>query len=216
MIYPTIILDNFFNDPYKIVEYSKSLEYSEDKEGNWPGKRSEPLHKIDRVFFESFGCKILSIFYPMVKDKFSFNCELFFQKMSKEYNNEGWVHSDFNTDFTSIIYLSNHKKCGTSFFDSKKICPNFQFLDKKREMYIQKKFKDNEIYVKNNNDMFTETINVKSKFNRGIIFDGAQYHGSQKIVEEGVEEDRLTLIGFFWNINFPGIKFNGVEHKRIV
>ena len=82
-------------------------------------------------------------------------------------------------------------------------------------MYLKKDFVNTMDHLKNNNDQFEETINIKSKFNRFIMFDAAQFHAAQKFTENNVAEDRLTLIGFFNNIYFPGIKYNGIEHKRL-
>ena len=39
MIYPTTIVDNFFDDPDKIVEYSKKLNYKKDPNNDWPVDR---------------------------------------------------------------------------------------------------------------------------------------------------------------------------------
>jgi hypothetical protein len=215
MIYPTIILDNFFNDPIKIVQFANSLEYYQDNEGKWPGKRTKELHEINKSFFENYGSKILSILYPTVKEK-NFNCSLSFQKISKEYINKGWIHKDDDFDFTTIIYLSQHKECGTSLFDSKNISNEILNYKNKKNMHLKKDFKEEMKYLDENNSQFIETIKINSKFNRLIMFDGAQYHAAQKFIENNIEEERLTLIGFFSNIYFPGIKFNGIEHKRII
>lgn len=212
MIYPTIILDNFFQEPEKVIKFANSLKYIEDESGKYPGVRSELLHLNNRFFFEKVGKKILKIIYPSIK-QITYNCILSFQKISKEYINKGWIHTDEQEDFTAIIYLSKHKNCGTSIFDSKELNVNYNILSKK-EMYMNKKFKDNLKHLDVNNNQFEETINIKSKFNRLIIFDGGQYHAAQKFIEDGVNEDRLTLIGFFSDIHFQGIKYPGVEHTR--
>jgi hypothetical protein len=214
MIYPTVCLDNFFNDPLKVLEFSNSLQFYKDEEGKWPGERSKPLHEIDPLFFNNYGLKVMSILYPNIKN-ISFNCILYFQKIPKEYINEGWVHKDEDIDFTSIVYLSKHKNCGTSIFNSKKINSIPINNNEKKDMYLKKDFVNTMDHLKNNNDQFEETINIKSKFNRFIMFDAAQFHAAQKFTENNVAEDRLTLIGFFNNIYFPGIKYNGIEHKRL-
>jgi len=81
-------------------------------------------------------------------------------------------------------------------------------------MYIKNLLSEEKKYLTENNNQFEETIIVKSKFNRVLMFDAAQFHAAQKFLEENILEDRLTLIGFFNNIYFPGIKYNGIEHKR--
>lgn len=215
-MWPTICVDNFFNDPDKVFKFANSLKYTPDNEGRWPGERSDELQKIDRNFFEFFGKKVLSILYPM-EAEISFSLRLTFQKISKKYTNEGWVHHDngYVNQFTSIVYLSKHKECGTSLFDSKKIYSPSINLTHKKNMYLKDNFKDGDIYLKENNNQFEETLSIKSKYNRFIMFDSSQLHGVQKFTEDAIEEDRLTLIGFFENIYFPNMKLNGVQHKRL-
>jgi hypothetical protein len=215
-MWPTICVDNFFNDPDKVFKFANSLKYTPDNEGRWPGERSDELHKIDRNFFEFFGKKVLSILYPM-EAGINFSLRLTFQKISKKYTNEGWVHKDngYINEFTSIVYLSKHKECGTSLFDSKKI-HSFPINEiQKRDTYLKDNFKEENIYLKENNNQFEETISIKSKYNRFIMFDSSQLHAAQKFTENTIEEDRLTLVGFFENVYFPNIKLNGVQHKRI-
>ena len=215
MIYPTIVLDNFFDDPIKVIQFAKSLEYYQDSEGKWPGERTKELHEVDNYFFEQCGYKILSVLYPTIK-KISFNCALLFQKISKEYKNQGWIHQDGNYDFTAIVYLSQHNECGTSLFNSKKIFSKILNTENKKNTYLNKNFQEEIKYLNENNNQFTETVKINSKFNRLIMFDSSQYHSAQKFIENNIEEDRLTLIGFFKDIYFPGIKFNGIEHKKII
>jgi len=212
-MYPLICLDNFFNNTDNVLEFANSLQYNESVNGKWPGKRSTPIHDADKIFFNSFGLKVLNILYPCVRDIY-FNCDLYFQKISKNYLNEGWIHQDFESDFTVIVYLSKHKNCGTSFFDSKKTFAEAINEEEKRKSYVNKEFIKNDQFLKQNNEQFFETINISSKFNRIIIFKGAYHHAAQKFYEENVTEERLTLIGFFSKVHFEGIKYSGVEHKK--
>jgi hypothetical protein len=214
MIYPTICLDNFFNEPLKVLEFSKTLKFYKDPEGRWPGERSKLLHEVDFCFFNNFGLKVMSILYPNVKNV-QFKCRLSFQKISNKYINNGWVHKDIDHDFTCIVYLSSHKKCGTSIYDSKKICSSILNEEQKKEIYLKNLFLEENKFLNENNDQFEETISIKSKFNRFIMFDGSNFHSAQKFLENNIQEERLTLIGFFDDIYFPGIKYNGIEHKRI-
>ena len=113
------------------------------------------------------------------------------------------------------MYLSSHKKCGTSIYDSKKICSSELNDEHKKQIYLKNLFLEENKYLNENNDQFEETISIKSKFNRFVMFDGANFHAAQKFLENNIQEERLTLIGFFDDIYFPGIKYNGTEHKRI-
>ena len=60
---PTIIYDDFFEDPDKIVEYANTLDYSENN-SNYPGIRSNLLHEINPDLYSYIAHRIIKIFYP--------------------------------------------------------------------------------------------------------------------------------------------------------
>ena len=214
MIIPTMVLDNFFRYPEKIVNFSKTLHYTECPNGEWPGKRSAPLHEIDFNFFNQFTQKVIKTLWPTDGHIVSYNCKLFFQSISNIYPNEGWIHTD-SDQITVIVYLSTHKECGTSIFEPKFHTHSFINTKEKKQNYINKNFKKEKNFLKENNQQFEETIHIKSRFNRMVLFDSRQIHGAHKFVENDISEDRLTLIGFFNNVHGDGIKFHGSENNRI-
>ena len=87
--------------------------------------------------------------------------------------------------------------------------------EEKKKIYKTLNLKNEKKLLKENNDSFEETISFNSKFNRVIMFDSSLHHAAQKFVEENIEEDRLTLIGFFNNINANNIKYPVVENNRL-
>lgn len=215
MLFPYLCIDNFFNEPEKIVEYSKTLDYAHHPYGKWPGERTQELHKIDNKFHLEIGKKVLATLYPNeYKSVYYGKSELMFNKISQKHKNLNWVHSDAPFDLTVIIYLSHHKNCGTSIFECVKNYPTNQNLEKtKYDLYSIDKFKENGDLVHINNKDFRETISFKSKFNRAIMFDSYHWHASQIFFEENNIEDRLTLVGFY--SNFSNTKFHVVENNRI-
>ena len=38
-MYPNLIVDNFFEDPDRIVDLSTNIQYSPSSDGRWPGLR---------------------------------------------------------------------------------------------------------------------------------------------------------------------------------
>jgi hypothetical protein len=214
MLFPSICLDNFFRNPKEVVNFSNSLNYFSDPEGEWPGERTDLLHNIDINFFNFFSSKVFSILYPMGYEGISYNLKLCFQKISSKYINNGWIHKDPD-QLTVICYLSNHKNCGTSIYDYKKSYPLLCNDEEKKKIYKTLNLKNEKKFLKENNDTFEETISFNSKFNRVIMFDSSLYHAAQKFVEEDVQEDRLTLIGFFNNISGNNIKYPVVENNRL-
>lgn len=215
MLFPSICIDNFFTYPDRVVEFSKTLEYTLDKEGRWPGKRSKQLHLIDSNFFSFFASKCLSVLYPIEYTNINYKLDLKFQSISKNYKQKGWVHKDNPVQLTVIVYLSKHKNCGTSLYDYKTLYPIQKHMDIKQKNYKDVKNSSPEKYVEDANNNFEETIRFNSKYNRIIMFDSNHWHAASKFIEENVNEDRLTLIGFFTEISAPFLKFACVENSRI-
>ena len=63
MTYPVTIVDDFFDDPDKIVELAEGLNWYQPDTGNWPGTRTKQLHVEDNKFFLYFGEKIHNLFH---------------------------------------------------------------------------------------------------------------------------------------------------------
>ena len=70
--FPTQVIDDFFEDPKKIVKFAKTLKYYKGPDGNWPGVRSAGLHDVNYKFFNSVLNKIFSLFFCKCKHYFSF------------------------------------------------------------------------------------------------------------------------------------------------
>jgi hypothetical protein len=221
MIWPSICVDNFFDDPTKVKEFAYSLEYKKDEEGKWPGYRTGGMHEVDFKFFNWTTLKIISLLYPMNYRDVSWTAEQTFQRIpGKTFKNKGWVHKDYEEEFTAIIYLSNHKDCGTSLYRPKKFGNKIINEELKREILLNKgtnnkKNLEEEKYLNENNDQFEKILEFKSIFNRLVIFDSHNFHAAENFYNEDLNEDRLTLITFFKHINIPNIKYPITEMKRI-
>jgi hypothetical protein len=215
MIWPTVCVDNFFDDPIKVKNFALNLNYKKDPEGKWPGERTDYLHAIDRNFFEYVCTKIIRLLYPMDYSNIYFNAVQNFQKVNGGvFKNQGWVHTDFPKEITAIIYLSEHKNCGTSLFYKKDFNFNLIHNDKKQEMYKNTK-KDFSFFLNENNNQFEKTLTINSKFNRLVLFDSSHYHAADKFNDSSIKEDRLTLVTFFNQIGGENIKYPIPEMKRI-
>jgi len=214
MLFPTTVVDNYFNDPDRIVEYSKKLEWGFDPEGKWPGQRSSTLGEVDYDFF-SFHCnKLLSVIYPENTNDITYVAESYFQKISSEYNNGGWIHCDEPKELTAIVYLSHHKNCGTNIYEHKHHFPIQKHLEEKKKVYKSKDFSNEKKFLLENNENYEESISVKSKYNRLILFDSYLWHGANHYVDKENLEDRLTLVTFFHSINKQGIKYPVSQMRR--
>ena len=88
MIYPTVVLDNFFANPDTIRDFALQLSYSSDEEGRWPGKRSPMLHTINEDLVFSFAKKIISVYYDTGMEVFWDGIQMAFQKIKPYSSNK--------------------------------------------------------------------------------------------------------------------------------
>ena len=210
MIYPTLIIDNFFENPDEVRDIGLKLEKS--SQDAYPGKRTQPLHKTQIEFFNWSTNKILAAIYNHQPDdmEFTFNAYQTFQAIKPNpKEGKGWVHGDNDFEFTSIVYMSKHKNCGTSIYKRKD--GTFPFAGKlhvpnhniKQEYYGSNKKYDARYFKARdeNNKSFEETIKVESLYNRLVLFDSFQYHGVENFYDPAMKEDRLTLVTFFKDVH---------------
>jgi hypothetical protein len=205
MIWPNLCIDNFFNEPDKVVEFANSLKFTKPDNHNYPGKRTQYMHLINFEFFEFSTLKILSLLYPNECKKLKWTAHQAFQKVPANLKYDGWIHTDEQYEFTCIIYLSKFLNCGTSIYhpiNSHGYIKNTKEKNEYFEHNDPEKFLKTEKAYKENNGSFEETIKFNSKYNRLILFDGASYHSSNIFKHENNKEERLTLITFFKKIEF--------------
>jgi hypothetical protein len=215
MIWPTIIVNNFFDEPEKIIDYSKTLKFHKDSKGSWPGERTNLMSSVNDKFFNWINYKIVRLIYPMTHSCMSWLARQYFQKVDGNiYENEGWIHVDAPSEFTAIIYLSKHKDCGTSLYSKKTYFDGTLNKDKKEEMYKTLNLKNGLKYLKQNNDLFEKNLTVNSKFNRLFLFDSNQFHAADKFKDNQNNDERLTLITFFDSLTANNIKYPIPEMKR--
>jgi len=210
MIYPTLITDNFFDNPDEVRDFALQLPYSESSKV-YPGVRTPALHKIHPDFFKWSTNKIMStIFHNKASDSgITFTAYQSFQKIAPNpHEGRGWIHSDNEFEFTAIIYMSKHKGCGTCFYKRKFM--QFPFDNPEFHKYTaikHKYYEDKKKYTKEYfdardaaNEGFEKTLEVDSLYNRLLIFDGSQIHGVENFFQQDSKEPRLTLITFFNDI----------------
>ena len=217
MLYPITVVDDFFTKPDVIKNYSKEFNYQPCQWGQFPGTRSPKLGVENHTYnFFDFVCrKFISILYPHQVQDIDFKASLQFQRISNEFKNPGFVHSDYPAELTAIVYLSDHENCGTSFFEPIFIPDGIRQTDEIKNNIYKFKYFDKELETANEcNKHFKETLTVSSKYNRAVLFDSSYYHGVKNFINENTEEDRLTLIAFFDFIHINGIKYPLIENRR--
>lgn len=198
--FPVTVIDNFFDNPDKIVEYALSCEYQISENGEWPGKRTFPLHAINPEIFNLSVDKLISLFYTENLNV-AWSATTYFQLVDNNYS-EGWVHKDLDYIITGIIYLNKNEniKSGTSIYRSKKdmFYTKIKNTEHKIKTYLDNEYNSEEYRIENNSQ-FEETINISNVYNRLICFDSHLLHAAQNF-SEGLEP-RLTLIIFIKNIS---------------
>lgn len=209
MHFPVIVVDNFFEDPDRIVKLAESLDYYPRKKGDhWYGLRSKPLHEIDKGFFEFSTQKILRTFY---KEETPHYCTTLFQKTPghKDISNEGWIHCDKGL-MAAIIYLDKENTEGTNFYKCKTFgIDKFSYADIHKQDNINSK--DFAEARDKNNLHYEKTIEVKGLYNRAVIYDSKVYHGA---ASHPTNTDRLTQVFFFDKIDtnwFPSVSIRKFE-----
>ena len=105
MLFPTIVIDNFFEDPEMVLKHAETFDYNFSESGQYPGTRSK---NVDATFFEFTTKKMMAALYPMNYKSMTWSGIQYFQKINgKDYPEEGWVHKD-EFQVTAIVYLSKN------------------------------------------------------------------------------------------------------------
>ena len=213
MMYPTYIVDNFFDNPEDIVELANSLPFP-DKGINFPGSRTHPLHSTHNDFFNWSLLRILSVIFPDGQNNFT--ARAVFQKIPANLSEVDFIHQDTQDKLTAIVYLNKNGTSGTSLFKPK----TFVTLDLKNtnkynyykspEKYKGDKLKELKKEKEILRDQFNETVSVSGVYNRLFMFDGHQYHSQHLNINK---EERLTYIVFFskiesWNAHKATVENN--------
>jgi hypothetical protein len=225
MYFPTICVDNFFDEPDKVRELAYSLEYNTCHQSNssWPGLRTKPLHQICDDFFQLFCQKFLRLFFDYKNNKpTNWGIEAAFQRFPVgQYGNisSGWVHKD-ECPLAGLIYLNPEidYSCGTSLFKPNKFISgmNTEYASLKDEQHLRFDSKKEHLYenAKNEyNSNFTETVRFGNVYNRLICYSGDMYHGVQNFFGNENQE-RLTLVFFVDSIgatSFPIPRMRSIQ-----
>ena len=203
-MYPNLIVDNFFEQPDKIIDCSLNLEYGVSDDGSWPGVRSNFLHLVNQRLFEYISKKITYIFYDSYP---TYNYSINFQKVNPFSDNQydkkncGWVHSD-ESNFGGVIFLTKNpdEDTGLNIFNLKN--GFYSITDEetkiKRKHFLGGYVDDttyNEVYD-SYHKQFEETVKIKNVFNRLVLFNRNTYHAVQTF---GTKE-RLTISFFNYGV----------------
>jgi hypothetical protein len=215
-IIPLTVVDNFLDNPNSIKKWALSLEYKSEPSGEWPGKRSEPLHLIHPYFYNNICKKVFSLFFEKTNN-LNYQVNLHFQ-LIENYQGKGWIHQDPNI-FTFIIYLHESNPqidCGTTLWS---LNPNLIHpINSEKDVFIEDQrlsHHKNENYSLEHQEKqyrnYTKEISIRDKYNRLIAFSSDHFHSANYLNNK--LSSRLTLIGFVWNISNPNLPI--IRNKRV-
>jgi len=206
MYFPLYYTTNFFDNPDETRQWAMSLEYTKPEDGNYPGGRTKPLHEIDKNFYDYVHLKIMSLIYGRNINQMNWETASFFQLIKYEdvkEDDKGWIHTDGTSALTSIIYLTPGKSnSGTNLYKPMKTGYQPKFYNGKQDYYksgiIPKDYKESKMEHESN---YKKLVSVNSEYNSLLAFDGGYHHGTEWNLKP--DEERLTLITFFYRINSP-------------
>ncbi len=219
MHFPTLVVDNFFDNPQQIIDCSQKLEFKNLPDKRWAGLRTDKIHEVDYDLFDYVTKKIMSLLFPHDSKNMIWQTEMYFSKTNpKDTKYPDWAHKDSGAEFTAIMYLSDHS-CGTNICHFKK---SLQLINDVSAQFDYYRNPTNDIpdSKKEIDSKFEDTISVKGRFNRLLIFDGSSWHRQQKFTKEDFKsgKDRLMLIAFFHEVTKQGgtgrVLFPITEMKR--
>lgn len=169
--YPTFILENFFQNPDNIFNYSKTLKFFKPKKNeNWKGVRTKSFHLINRELFDYIILKILSVYYDFSFHNVKYlNAHIMFHKIDlKDSLNfdkkHAYTHRDIDDELAGVIYLNKkiNEETGTNIFDDNK----------------------------------NKIIKVSNSYNTLVCYDAKKIHGINNILDK----ERLTIVIFIGKI----------------
>ena len=220
------VVDGFFEDPKKVVNFANTLKFKEGPYGRWPGVRSDALHEVNYKFFISVLSKIFSLSFDYRHHNVNWdNVEMYFQKTypyddknKDSIVNKGLVHADGDYPLVGLIYLTEGAdiESGTSIVEPIKKYTEAQAKKEsdvftKRKIKFYKKLKDEVTkkdlddygkLVKDCNSKFYEKLKVNNIFNRALLYNGNDYHKANSFFTG--KKERLTLVFFVKNVQSTG------------
>ena len=205
--YPTLVIDNFFENPDKIQNWMNQCEFNLNQD-MYPGVRTDSLQFLDTEFYQYIKLKILSVFHEdwnKVNNSYSMNLQ--FSKITPykdkyDIRNTGMVHADCPAEFGGVIYLDSDPDpdAGTTVYTKTGEYAKMPdgMIEEWRKVYMQQD-PDMDKFQKTYEKLmgyFAETITVKPRYNRLVLFDGTSFHRCPNFGSS----TRHTLV-FFCGIN---------------
>ncbi|HSI44411.1 MAG TPA: DUF6445 family protein [Methylotenera sp.] len=205
-LYPVTIIENFYENPAAIRKFALAQKYTfckdrENLEYVYPGSRTKDIFDLDKNLHEKICKKLVSVFHNSEYDYMRWAISTSFQSVTEEYG-KGVIHTDQNTIFAAVLYLTPDAPLdtGTSLFRK-----NGKFDEKK---YLQAlatndtRFRDGQIVMDTTyHDMFDEIVRVNNVYNTLIIYEGRHFHAANEFFGKNLKDSRLAQVFFINKID---------------
>ncbi len=221
-LYPVTIIENFYENPDAIRDFALAQKFTYCKEASnidyvYPGCRTQDLSLLNRELFDKICTKLVSVFHNAEHDVMRWLITTSFQSVTEEYS-QGVVHTDHNTVFAGVLYLTPDAplKSGTSLFKK-----NNTFDEAKYQQALvdnDERFKAGEIAMNTGyHSMFNEIVRVNNVYNTLIIYEGRHFHAANEFFGNTLEDSRLAQVFFINKIDaqkqsvFPISRVNAIK-----
>lgn len=179
-LFPTLVVDDFLDNPDYVLDLAKNTEYNNPSHTNYPGVISkDKIYDLDQELFNTILQKIFGYYWDL-KNPVNFNVEMEFQKI--ESNGQGVIHLDttFGALCAGVIYLNKNidRDTGTSFY--KLLDPDYkiteEFLDPVARSHAGEHVDGLDNICEKHYNMFEETMRVQNQYNRLVTYDSNVWH----------------------------------------
>jgi Family of unknown function (DUF6445) len=221
-LYPVTIVENFYENPDAIRKFALAQKYTFchnrlNLEYVYPGSRTKDLFDLDSVLHEKICKKLISVFHNTEHDYMRWALSTSFQSVAEEYN-QGVIHTDHNTIFAAVLYLTPNAPLdsGTSLFKKNKT-----FDEKKYQRALEEndeRFKAGEIAMDTSyHSMFDEIVRVNNVYNTLILYEGRHFHAANQFFGKTLKDSRLAQVFFINKIDaqkqsvFPISRVNAIK-----
>lgn len=221
-LYPVTIIENFYENPDAVRKFALEQKFTYCKELQnidyvYPGGRTQDLSNLDKALFDKICTKLVSVFHNSEHDMMRWLITTSFQSVTEEFN-QGVIHTDHNTVFAGVLYLTPDAplNSGTSLFKKNKTFNE----EKYQQALLQNdaRFKIGEIAMDTSyHSMFDEVVRVNNVYNTLIIYEGRHYHAANEFFGKTLADSRLAQVFFVSKIDaqkqsvFPISRVNAIK-----
>jgi len=205
-LYPVTVANNFYDNPDAIRAFALAQKYKfRHEETNldyvYPGCRTQDLHSLDSALQAKVLKKLISVFHIHEHDHMRWAISSSFQSVSEVYK-QGVIHTDNNTIFAGVLYLTPNAplNSGTSLY--KKHDTFTQEKYKRGCEQNDERFKAGQIIMDTDfHSMFDEVVRVNNVYNTLILFEGDIFHAANNFFGTTLEDSRLSQVFFINKID---------------